>query len=127
MDAATPTRRSLSRSEKLLAVGFVLWLALLGTGLSVYLHTRAAIPAEPSLPVLYPVPSFTFTNENGEAFSSEQLRGKIWAANFIFTRCPSICPLFTKKMGEVQKGTASLGDRVHLVSFTVDPAYDTPA
>jgi protein SCO1/2 len=80
------------------------------------------------LPVLFQVPSFAFTDQDGATFKSdEKLRGKVWAANFVFTRCPTICPLFTKKMAEVQQGAAPLDDSVRLVSFTVDPAYDTPA
>lgn len=81
-------------------------------------------------PPLYPdaVPHFVFTDENDQVFRSEQeLAGKVWVANFVFTRCPTICPLFTKKMAEVQKEALPLRASMRLVSFTVDPAFDTPA
>lgn len=89
--------------------------------------------AKPSVkgpPPLYPepVPHFQLIAEDGKPFrSDEALRGKVWVANFVFTRCPTICPLFTRKMAEVQK--AALPDRedIRLVSFTVDPAFDQPA
>jgi protein SCO1/2 len=47
-------------------------------------------------------------------------------ANFIFTRCPTICPVFTQKMARFQKQTDEFGGQLALVSFSVDPEYDTP-
>lgn len=41
----------------------------------------------------WPVEPFEYTDHNGEPFSSEQLKGKIWIADFIFTNCVSVCPL----------------------------------
>lgn len=85
---------------------------------------RARAP-EP-LPRLGTLPAFTFTRQDGQPFGLEQLRGKPWVANFIFTRCPTICPLFTQKMKGVQERTADVGEKLPLVSFSVDPKYDTP-
>ncbi len=73
------------------------------------------------------VPPFELIDQNGEAFSSESLRGKVWAVGFIFTRCPSICPVLTALMKEVETSSAALGQEFQLVSFSVDPTYDTPA
>ena len=77
-------------------------------------------------PVLSRLPDFTLTDAGGAAFGSRQLAGKPWVANFIFTRCPTICPMFTAKMADVQARVKKDGLDVNLVSFTVDPAYDTP-
>ncbi len=78
--------------------------------------------AEP-LPVLSSVPAFEFTNQHSAPFGSKSLEGQVWVANFIFTRCPTICPTFSAKMASIQKrGPAGL----QLVSMTVDPEYDTP-
>ena len=74
------------------------------------------------LPVLGLVPSFQLTDQSGAAYSSKALEGQVWVANFVFTRCPTICPTFTAKMATIQKKT---GDDVRLVSFTVDPEFDT--
>lgn len=79
------------------------------------------------LPVLGVVPEFELTDQHGQAFGSRQLRGRIWVANFIFTRCPTVCPTFSKKMFQIQHRGRNLGEALHLVSFTVDPEYDTPA
>lgn len=86
-------------------------------------HTPSA---GPPLPVLGTVPAFALTDSHGRAFGDGSLRGQVWIANFIFTRCPDICPLFTAKMGEVEKQTRA-GRAPQLVSFSVDPTYDTPA
>ena len=72
------------------------------------------------------LPDFTFTRQDGQPFGRAQLAGQAFVANFIFTRCPTICPVFTRKMALVQKRTADLGPRLALVSFSVDPKYDTP-
>lgn len=87
---------------------------------------RAFWSQPPELPVLGTLPAFSLTDEGGSPFGSAQLQGKVWVANFIFTRCPDVCPVFTRKMATVQERTRSLGDRLHLVSFSVDPEYDTP-
>lgn len=77
-----------------------------------------------TLPVLLAAPPFTLTDARGLRFDSDRkLLGKVWVGNFIFTRCPSICPTFTAKMQRIQ---AVSDPRVQLVSFTVDPEFDTP-
>lgn len=101
-----------------------LWFAVLGS-VAVVLVAAKLLPsrrAEP-LPVLSSVPGFDFTNQHGAPFGSKSLEGQVWVANFIFTRCPTICPTFTAKMAAIQKhGPPGL----QLVSMTVDPEYDTP-
>ena len=99
------------------------WVFVIGA-LPIIRAVRADQPAP--LPVIKQLPDFEFLDQYGEAFGSESLRGKVWVANFIFTRCTTSCPIFTKEMGEVQHRTKQLADAIHLVSFTVDPTYDTP-
>ena len=70
------------------------------------------------------VPLFQLINQNGQPFGSAQLNGKIWIADFIFTTCPGPCPMISTRMSELQKPLEKTD--VHLVSFTVDPARDTP-
>lgn len=81
---------------------------------------------ESSLPVLGTVPEFSFTSQNGTTVTREDLLGKIWVADFIFTRCPGPCPLMSSRMKEIQSAIADAGDDVRLVSVSVDPEYDTP-
>jgi protein SCO1/2 len=70
------------------------------------------------------VPEFVLMNQDGQNFGSAQLRGKIWIADFIYTTCPGPCPMLSTRMSELQKPLEKTD--VHLVSFSVDPAKDTP-
>src|SRR5256885_16679163 len=70
------------------------------------------------------VPEFVLVNQDGQNFGSAQLRGKIWIADFIYTMCPGPCPMISSRMSELQKPLEKTD--VHLVSFSVDPAKDTP-
>ncbi|MFN2542816.1 MAG: SCO family protein [Chthoniobacterales bacterium] len=77
-----------------------------------------------ALPTYGTVPVFQLTNQDGKPFGSAQLRGKIWIADFIYTTCPGPCPMISSRMSELQKPFEKTD--AHLVSFTVDPAKDTP-
>jgi protein SCO1/2 len=76
------------------------------------------------LPAYGSIPRFELTNQEAQPFGSEQLAGKIWIADFIFTRCPGPCPIISTRMSELQKPLAK--SDVHFVSFSVDPENDTP-
>lgn len=70
-------------------------------------------------------PDAMFIERSGKQMALKDLRGKPWIASFIFTRCQGTCPMMTKSLGELQDDLRTVGD-VRLVSFTVDPEYDTP-
>jgi protein SCO1/2 len=76
--------------------------------------------------VMFQLPEFTLTDQLGLPFGSKDLDGKVWIANFIFTNCPSRCPLLSADMEKLQKRMRNMGNAVYLVSFTVDPERDTP-
>jgi protein SCO1 len=79
-----------------------------------------------SLPSYGVVPEFHLTDQSGRQFhSGERLNGNVWVANFIFTTCMGPCPRMTAQMREVRDTAYSAKD-VRLVSFTIDPARDTP-
>jgi len=78
------------------------------------------------LPVIRAVPAFSLTDQDGQTVTKDDLRGKIWIADFIFTRCKGPCPLMTARMLEMQRALVKTPD-VKLVSVTVDPEHDTPA
>ena len=106
-----------------------LWVGLLGVvlvGLVIYRATASRESLKVQLPVLSSVPTFSFVDQSGAPFTTAQLSGKIWVANFIFTRCPNICPKFTAKMGTLQDRSREQFPELTLVSFTVDPENDTP-
>lgn len=72
------------------------------------------------------IPPFRFTTQEGKPLTREDLLGKVWVADFIFTRCSGPCPLMTSRMAELARGLAKAKD-VRLVSVSVDPEHDTPA
>jgi protein SCO1/2 len=78
------------------------------------------------LPEYGDVPRFAMTDQAGSPFTSESLKGRVWAAAFVFTRCPTMCPRVTRAMRNVQVDAAQKGVPLHLVSFSVDPDNDTP-
>lgn len=78
-----------------------------------------------NLPVYGTVPEFRLTDSCGRPFDSRSLDGKVWVADFIYTRCPGPCPRMTSQMHAVEKKVKNESD-VRLISFTVDPAHDTP-
>jgi len=80
-------------------------------------------------PVLVTLPPFALTDQLGNSFGSRQLRGKVWLASFIFTRCAGPCPMMTSQMAQFHQRLADHPhrDRIRLVSISVDPEYDTPA
>ncbi|MBX3159150.1 MAG: SCO family protein [Deltaproteobacteria bacterium] len=80
----------------------------------------------PELADLGTLPDFAFTDERGQPFTQEALRGQVTVIDFIFTRCDQICPVVTQRMRGVQDKTFDAGKRLKFVSITVDPGYDTP-
>lgn len=82
--------------------------------------------ADRPLPVIGQIPDFNLTNQDNAPVKLASLRGQVWIADIIFTRCPGPC---TKMSGEMAKLQSALpaGQPVRLVSLTSDPDYDTPA
>ena len=80
-------------------------------------------------PVLGSIPDFVLIDQNSKPFGTEQLRGSVWIADFIFTSCPDMCPMLTSAMATIEREIAeepALKD-VRFVSISVDPDNDTPA
>lgn len=78
------------------------------------------------LPSIGVVPHFELTDHRGRRFGNDQLQGKLWAANFMFTSCPDVCPRLTQQMAGLRKRLDPHADEIHFVSFSVDPDTDTP-
>ena len=105
----------------------IFWIVVVGALAAWPLVWSLRTPVPPSAPVLGTVPAFQLTDQDGHAFGSKDLAGRVWVASFIFTRCETVCPRVTAQMARVQARTRNLEPALHLVSFTVDPDYDTPA
>ncbi|MCE2503707.1 MAG: SCO family protein [Chlorobi bacterium] len=115
------------RGSTLLIIGGVLMLCLIVGGYflmsdragqnsvrGIELESFGTVPEDP-----------VFTERSGREMRLGELRGAPWVASFIFTRCQGICPIMTESLGVLQDDLDP-ESRVKLVSFTVDPEYDTP-
>ena len=80
---------------------------------------------EPVLPVIGEIPSFHLVDQNDDMFTLQNMEGKVWLADFIFTTCAGPCPIRTERMKTVQKDFKDY-ENMRFVSFTVNPDYDTP-
>jgi len=70
------------------------------------------------------VPDFSFVDQDGKTVAESDLKGKVWVADFIFTRCPGPCPIMNSRYAELDRNFQKSG-QLKLVSFTVDPEFDT--
>jgi protein SCO1/2 len=109
-DAVRSPRALLAAAGLLVVAGVVGWFAL----------------RPGTLPVLGVVPRFSLTERAGTPLTADDLAGRVWIADFIFTRCPDFCPALTARMAGLQKALPPGHDPVRLVSFSVDPAHDAP-
>lgn len=105
-------------AEWFLAISAVLMVA------AVYTRLGRSRTSDILLPQWGVVPAFRLTAQDGRQVSSEDLRGRIWVANFFFTRCAGISPIMQAHMQRLYEAYTS-DPNVRLVSFTVDPEHDT--
>jgi protein SCO1 len=78
------------------------------------------------LEVMGDAPRFQLISDTGQPFDSRVLDGHVWVADFIYTTCDGPCPMMSTHMRQLQDQTAAEFPDVRFVSFTVDPAHDTP-
>ncbi|MBM4343286.1 MAG: SCO family protein [Deltaproteobacteria bacterium] len=98
-----------------------------------FLGAVAAVAACSSPPAelddLGPLPPFALVDQAGKPVTDQSMRGVVWAANFLFTSCPTACPPLATATAELQRQVAPWaqdGPPVRLVSISVDPMTDTP-
>ena len=70
---------------------------------------------------------FMLTDQNGNQFSSEAMKGRLSIVYFGFTYCPDICPTSLQKLTNVIATLEKYQIDVLPIFITVDPARDTPA
>jgi protein SCO1 len=76
--------------------------------------------------VPHTISSFSFTNQLGNTITEKTIDGKIHVANFIFTRCGSICPVMTNHMKLLQDAYRQ-DSSVVMLSYSVTPWADSVA
>jgi protein SCO1/2 len=106
------------------------WLLFAALALAVPIGALIASKAtQPRLPELAVLPDFSLTDQAGKPFGRNDLLGRVWIADFIFTSCADACPRLTQKLRSVQdRLTPQEQSRgIGLLSLSVDPERDTPA
>lgn len=126
------------RSALRIGVPVALWLGAVAVGLWVWTDgsneglfqslgaltgtTRGTLER---LEVYGTVPPFSLVERSGRRVTLEDLRGKVWVANFIYTQCTETCPTQSLQVYRLQLEFPTEPD-LRLVSITVDPERDTP-
>jgi protein SCO1/2 len=70
------------------------------------------------------VADFSLTNQNGKTITQKDYEGKIYVADFFFTRCQTICPIMTNNMVKIQE-QFSEDPNVMFLSLSVTPEMDS--
>ena len=91
-------------------------------------------PPRPAVTILEPgaaIPDAALVDQDGRARRMSDWRGKTVAVTFIYTRCPlpDFCPVMDRHFAAAQRALAAdpaLASRVHLISVSFDPEFDTP-
>lgn len=94
---------------------------------AIIVHENNRYAADGKLRVLNPnVPfdTFEFYNQNGDTITNETLKGKVYIADFFFTRCPSICVPMAVQMKRIYDKYEN-DDRVLLLSHSIDTRGDS--
>ena len=69
------------------------------------------------------LPEFALTNQDGKRVTLDDLKGKVWLADFVYTSCPGPCPIISAHMARLQR---TLPPEARMVSFSTNPENDTP-
>jgi len=72
----------------------------------------------------YSIPPFEFRTQDDTLLSSEEMKGKIYVANFFFSTCPTVCPAMNYNVQQVQDRFLGY-EHIYFLSFTVDPEHDS--
>jgi protein SCO1/2 len=72
------------------------------------------------------LPDFNLVERTGKPMTRQDLAGKTWVAAFVFTRCAGPCTHISGSMAQLQSKLSDVPN-ARLVSFSVDPDFDTPA
>ena len=75
---------------------------------------------------IHSIPSFSFKDQEGKNFTEANVEGKIYVANFFYTKCRGICPKMTTNMSLLQEAFKN-DSTIVLLSHSVTPELDSIA
>ncbi|KIE59109.1 CRISPR-associated protein Csn1 [Methylacidiphilum kamchatkense Kam1] len=82
--------------------------------------------ARSNMPKIRQIPPFSFVRSDGVTITANDLKGKIWVADLIYTHCPGPCSTETLRMSQLQSILGKI-EGVRLVSISIDPEEDSGA
>ncbi|HEX5222987.1 MAG TPA: SCO family protein [Verrucomicrobiae bacterium] len=88
-------------------------------------HVRPTGSGAEDLATTGQIADFTLTNQANQPVKLADLRGKVWVADIIFSRCAGPCPRMTRQMASLQAALPK-DSSARLVTLTTDPDFDTP-
>jgi protein SCO1/2 len=88
----------------------------------IFLKDKAEIKRK----INHTIADFSFLNQDSILITQNVFKNKIHVANFIFTRCGSICPTMTHNLKIVSDSLQQYNDIVFL-SYSVTPWIDKPS
>ena len=105
---------------------YIIFFALMVIGF--YVALTQVIPdfGKVKLPVLSYVKPFSFTNQDGNRVTNQDVAGKVYVAEYFFTTCKSICPVMNTNMRDIYEAYKNETDFI-ILSHTCDPETDTVA
>jgi protein SCO1/2 len=91
-------------------------------------HQHQAAPEAARTSATYAVPDVELVRDDGKPvrLSEELADGRPVVLSFIFTSCTTVCPMISATLAQLQRKLGPARDRVHLVSISIDPEFDTP-
>jgi protein SCO1 len=101
------------------------WLLFAALALAIPIAPMLVTRRPAALPRLGELPRFSLLDQRGRSFGRDDLQGKVWVADFVFTSCADACPRLTRQMRTLQDRLDPHG-RIGLLSISVDPERDTP-
>jgi protein SCO1 len=70
---------------------------------------------------------FHLVDQDGNAVSDEDMKGRPFLVFFGFTHCPDVCPTTLFDMSQMMRALGPDAGRIGVLFVTVDPERDTPA
>ena len=107
------------------AIYIVFFAALV---LGFYFAISYAVPGfvNPKIPPIGTVNPFSFTNQNGQQVTNNDIKGKVVAVEYFFTTCTGICPRMNKNLRKIYDEYKEEKDFL-ILSHTCDPEVDSAA
>lgn len=66
------------------------------------------------------IPAFSFTDQNNKTITNDDVKGKVYVADFFYTTCQAACPMMSTQLTKVQKDFMD-NKNFRILSFALDP------